>query len=206
MKKSIFKAGKKYTFSDYFELNSPTEEIVAELGYAFSYEVIHLPRSNDYSIDEINKLQQTLYTILPKIIINSEIAKREFLIAPILVEIAKNTASKINVEYALEVDDRLSGSLDYLIQLKQEIIVIEAKKGDLDKGFNQLSAELIALDKYEDDNTSNVLYGAISIGDVWKFGILKRQEKQISKDINSYTIPADIEKVFSILMGILTKT
>ncbi|MCP4399353.1 MAG: hypothetical protein GY801_18875, partial [bacterium] len=47
MKKSIFKEGKKYTFSDYFDLNYPTEEIVEELGYSFSLEVITLPESED---------------------------------------------------------------------------------------------------------------------------------------------------------------
>jgi len=127
----------------------------------------------------IRELSTGTSLILPKITINSEIAKREFLIAPILVEIAKNTDSKINVEYPIEIDDRLSGSLDYLICSKQELIVIEAKKGDLEKGFSQLSTELIALDKYEENNAGNMLYGAITIGDVWKFGILKRDKQHI---------------------------
>ena len=196
--------GKKYTFSDYFELNNSTEEIVEELGYSFSHAVINLPQSKDYKVDDIKKLQDTFYTILPRITINSEIAKRDFLIAPILVEIVRNTESKINVEYAIEIDSRLSGSLDYLIRLKQELIVIEAKRGDLDRGFNQLSAELIALDKYEENKVSNRLYGAITIGDVWRFGILERKKRHIIKDINSFTIPGDLEKVFSILLGILT--
>ncbi len=203
MKKSIFKEGKKYTFSDYFEMNNPTEEIVGEFGYSFSYEVINLPQSTDYNIADIKKLQETYYQIFPNISLNSEIAKREFLIAPILTEIVKNTDSKINVEYAIEVDDKLSGSLDYLIRGNQELLVIEAKKGDLDKGFNQLSAQLIALDKYEESDFSHILYGAITIGEVWKFAILNRTEKKILKDINSYTIPAEVEKVFSILMGLL---
>lgn len=34
MKKSIFKENKKYTFSDYFDMNHPTEEIVGEFGYS----------------------------------------------------------------------------------------------------------------------------------------------------------------------------
>ncbi len=203
MKKSIFKEGKKYTFSDYFEMNNPTEEIVGEFGYSFSYEVINLPQSTDYNIADIKKLQETYYQIFPNISLNSEIAKREFLIAPILTEIVKNTDSKINVEYAIEVDDKLSGSLDYLIRGNQELLVIEAKKGDLDKGFNQLSAQLIALDKYEENDFNYILYGAITIGEVWKFAILNRTEKKILKDINSYTIPAEVEKVFSILMGLL---
>ncbi|MCK5522374.1 MAG: hypothetical protein KAI83_04490 [Thiomargarita sp.] len=203
MKKSIFKEGKKYTFSDYFEMNNPTEEIVGEFGYSFSYEVINLPQSTDYNIAEIKKLQETYYQILPKISLNSEMAKREFLIAPILIEIAKNTDSKINVEYAIEVDDKLSGSLDYLIRSNQELLIIEAKEGDLDKGFNQLSAQLIALDKYEESDFGHILYGAITIGEVWKFGMLNRTEKKMMKDINSYTIPAEVEKVFSILMGLV---
>jgi len=203
MKKSIFKEGKKYTFSDYFEMNNPTEEIVGEFGYSFSYEVISLPQSTDYNITDIKNLQETYYQFLPKIFFNSEMAKREFLIAPILIEVAKNTDSKINVEYAIEVDDKLSGSLDYLIRSNQELLVIEAKRGDLDKGFNQLSAQLIALDKYEEGDFGNILYGAITIGEVWKFGTLNRSEKQIIKDINSYTIPSEVEKVFSILMGLV---
>ncbi len=203
MKKSIFQEGKKYTFSDYFEMNNPTEEIVGEFGYSFSYDVINLPQSTDYNMADIKTLQETYYQIIPKISLNSEIAKREFLIAPILIEIAKNTNSKIKVEYAIEVDDKLSGSLDYLICSNQELLIIEAKKGDLDKGFNQLSAQLIALDKYEDSDFGNMLYGAITIGEVWKFATLNRTEKQITKDINSYTIPSEVDKVFSILMGIV---
>jgi hypothetical protein len=203
MKKSIFKEGKKYIFSDYFEMNNPTEEIVGEFGYSFSYDVINLPQSTDYHKADIKTLQETYYQIIPKISLNSEIAKREFLIAPILTEIAKNTNSKIKVEYAIEVDDKLSGSLDYLICSNQELLIIEAKKGDLDKGFNQLSAQLIALDKYEDSDFGHKLYGAITIGEVWKFATLNRTEKQITKDINSYTIPSEVDKVFSILMGIV---
>lgn len=203
MKKSIFKEGKKYTFNDYFEMNNPTEEIVGEFGYSFSYQVINLPQSTDYQVADIKTLRETYYQILPKISLNSEIAKREFLIAPILTEIARNTDSKINVEYTIEVDDKLSGVLDYLIRSNQELLIIEAKKGDLDKGFNQLSAQLIALDKSEDSDFGNILYGAITIGEVWKFATLNRSEKHIMKDINSYTIPSEVEKVFSILMGLV---
>lgn len=202
MKRSTFREGKKYTFSDYFDMNNPTEEIVGEFGYSFSLEAIDLPQSDSYDKEIVRNLKETYYSILPKITLTSEIAKREFLIAPILLEIVKTTESKIYVEYPIELDDKLSGLLDYLIRSKQELIVIEAKKGDLDKGFNQLSAELIALDKYE-DNGLPIIYGAITVGDIWRFGILKRKEKHIIKDIHSYRIPEDTENVFSILRGIV---
>jgi len=204
MKKKILTKERRYTFSDYFDLNNPTDEIVEELGYSFSYEVLDLPRSNNYNVLDVKRLQDTFYTIYSKVIINSEIAKREFLIAPILVELAKNTDSKINVEYPIEVNDKLCGSLDYLIRSRQELIVIEAKKGDLDKGFTQLSAELIALDKYEGTNVGKILYGAITIGDVWKFGLLDRCRQHITKDIDSYAVPGNLETILSILVGIVT--
>ena len=65
---------------------------------------------------------------------------------------------------------------DCLVRNKQELIVIEAKKSALDKGFNQLAAELIALDKYEDDS-DGILYGAVTIGEMWGFCTLDRKEK-----------------------------
>lgn len=43
------------------------------------------------------------------------------------------------------------------MRFKQELIIIEAKNGDLDKGFNQLAAEMIALDQYEDSHVPKVL-------------------------------------------------
>jgi len=203
MIKSIFKKDKKYTFSDYFELNNPTEEIVAEFGYSLSTEILQLPMDNSVDKQIIKNLQETYYEILPKITLNSEIAKRDFLIAPLLLEMIRHCDAKINVEYPIEIDDKLGGFLDYLIRSSQELIVIEAKKGDLDKGFNQLAVELIALDQYESENSPELLYGAVTIGEIWRFGVLKRKDKVIVKDIHSQRIPEDTGKVFSILLGIL---
>jgi hypothetical protein len=202
MKKSIFKEGKKYTFSDYFFLPNPIEEIVAELGYAYSLEVLQLPKSETCNVDSVNTLKENYYKVLPKISLNSETAKREFLIAPVLFELAKATDSKINVEYPIEIDEKLSGYLDYLVRSKQELIVIEAKKGDIDKGFNQLAAELIALDKYEDE-TDGLLYGVVTIGEMWVFSVLDRKNKKITRDMHNYTIPEDVEDIFRILVGII---
>jgi hypothetical protein len=141
MKKIIFKENKKYTFSDYFEMNHPTKEIVAEFGYSFAFEVLELPKYTDYDKDFIKNIQETFYTILPKINLNSEMAKREFLVAPLLIEIARTSNIVINIEYSLDVNEKLSGLLDYFLVANQELIIIEAKKKDIDSGFNQLVAK-----------------------------------------------------------------
>jgi hypothetical protein len=48
-----------------------------------------------------------------------------------------------------------------------------------------------------------LLYGAITLGDFWKFAILDRDKKQLIKDIDAYTVPHNTDEVFAILMGIL---
>lgn len=176
MGKLNFKEGKKYTFSDYFDFNNPP--IANEFGYQFETQRLDFTPAKALNVSEIKKLQDVFYENLPKITLNSEMAKRDFMIAPLLWEIIRHVKAKINVEYPIEIDDKLGGLLDYLICSEQEIIVIEAKKGDVEKGFNQLIAELIAMDKYQSDNESlEFLYGAVSIGELWRFGILNRQAK-----------------------------
>lgn len=205
MPRKIFKEGKKYTFSDYFEMGNPIEEILSELGYAFSTQVIDLPKNTNFDKKVVESIRASYYLLLPKISLNSEIAKRELMIAPLLHEVIKIIDVKLNIEYPIDIDDRLSGTIDYLLRSRQDLIVIEAKKGDLEKGFNQLAAEMIAVDKYEDSSSPSVLYGAITIGEVWRFAILERSNKSLIKDIHTFRFPEDLEDIFSILKGILTK-
>ncbi len=204
MGKLNFKEGKKYTFIDYFDFNNPPEEIANEFGYQFDTQILEFPLAKELESSEIKKLQATFYENLPKITLNSEMAKRDFMIAPLLWEIIRHVKAKINVEYPIEIDDKLGGILDYLIYSEQEIIIIEAKTGDMEKGFNQLIAELIAMDKYQSDNES-YLYGAVSIGELWRFALLNRKGKNILRDLHTYRVPEDIEELFSIIIGILKK-
>lgn len=203
MKKSIFNEGQKYTFSDYFNMPNATEEIAAALGYGFQTSALNLPKNCHFDSEIIERLNALYYAIIPKINFNSELAKREFLIAPLLIELTRQTDIKIEVEYPIYCNEKLAGSLDYLLTSKQDLIVIEAKKKDLDSGFNQLAAELIALDDYEDNAEITTLYGAVTLGEIWKFATLERKTRLLCKDINSYVIPTHTEEVFAILMGIM---
>jgi hypothetical protein len=205
MPKTIFKKDKKYTFSDYFEMRNPTAEIVAELGYSFVTQNLTLPKSEEIDETLIENLRTSYYAIIPKISVNSEAAKREVMIAPLLQSVIRTVDATLNIEYAIEVDDKLSGWIDYFFQAKQTCIVIEAKKGDLEQGFNQLAAEMIAVDKYEDNDFSNIIYGAISIGEVWRFALLERKSKNLVKDIHTFRFPEDLSDIFSILKGILSR-
>lgn len=202
MSKSIFQEDKRYSFSDYFNMSNPIDEIVAELGYQLDFEEIKFRLASNIEQSIVDKLKNNYYQLLPKITINSETAKREFMIAPLLYEVILRIDAKLNIEYPIDIDNKLNGVIDYLISSQQELIVIEAKKGDLDRGFNQLAAEMIALDKYEENDFPEILYGALTIGEVWRFSILKRREKRIIKDLNLFRFPQDIKDILSILLGI----
>ncbi|HEY9701799.1 MAG TPA: hypothetical protein V6C58_05105 [Allocoleopsis sp.] len=206
MPKNILKPGKKYTFSDYFYLSNPPEEIVKELGYLLTIEKLNFPSSKEPNKDQelIDNLRSTYYLLIPKVSLNSEIAKRELIIAPLLHGVIRKIDVRLNIEYTIEIDDRLSGTIDYLLRSQQQLIVIEAKKGDLEKGFTQLAIEMIALDQYEDDDFPHIIYGVITIGEVWRFAILNRQEKTIIKDIHTFRFPEDLEEIFSRIKGILS--
>ncbi|HEY9664335.1 MAG TPA: hypothetical protein V6C65_38315, partial [Allocoleopsis sp.] len=67
--------------------------------------------------------------------------------------------------------------------------------------FTQLAVELIALDRWTDSDAPT-LYGTVTTGDTWKFGLLQRQEKRVYKDINTYAVPSDLNQVLAILFGI----
>ncbi len=204
--KSIFTEGKKYTFSDYFELGNPTDEIINALGYSFFTQPLDLPRKNNISPELINRLSTVYYSILPKISVNSEIAKREVMIAPVLHAVIQYINARLNIEYSVSINDKLSGTIDYLFRSSQELIVIEAKKGDLDRGFNQLAAEMIAMDLYEEEQTDLTrVYGAITIGEVWRFAVLEREKKHLIKDIHTFRFPEDLHDLLSILSGMLEK-
>jgi hypothetical protein len=197
----ILKKDKSYSFSDYFDLNYPTEDIVAELGYKYQLTQLSLPHS--VVGHPLTTLQAMFYKKLPYISLTSETAKREVMIAPILLELLDEIEVKIDIEYPIYVNEHLKGNLDYWLRSSQEFLVVEAKKADMEKGFTQLAVELIAMDQYlEGSNTE--LYGAITVGDVWRFGKLDREHKHLKKDIDAFRIPLDIEELFQVLIGILT--
>ena len=192
-----------YTFSDYFNLNVDVEQLIGYFGYHFQIEALKLTKGK-IDVAKTLEIQRDMEIGLPKISLNSEVARREFLIAPVLWELMKTTDAKLKVEYPLQVDDKLKGTLDYFIQSESKLLIVEAKNADPQRGFNQLATELIALDKWLEDDSRRI-YGAVSLGNFWQFSILNRQEKRIVQDVNSYTVPTDIENLLQILVGILAE-
>jgi hypothetical protein len=199
----IIQPDQSYSFADYFKLNSDPEEILGYFGYSFQLKPLELPRAKQ-ELERLEDLKQRLHESLPYISLTSEAARREFLIAPVLMELIHYTQARLKVEYSLIVNDQLKGTLDYYLQSERQLLVIEAKNADLQKGFTQLGVELIAIDQWS-PTSSPILYGAVSIGNIWQFGVLNRQDKQILQDVNLYRVPADLEDLLRILVAVLGK-
>jgi hypothetical protein len=197
----ILNPGNSYNFSKFFELSFDPEDILAELGYGLARSPLTFPTAI-LPFDPL-PLQQTISQNLTFVDLTSETARREVIIAPILLELCRLTHAKLKIEYPIAVNDQLKGTLDYYIQSQQALLVVEAKNADISKGFTQLAVELIALDQWTTLNVP-VLYGAVTTGDIWKFGKLQRQQRQIEQDINLYRVPADLAELLEIFVGILT--
>lgn len=188
------------SFADYFKLNLDIDEVVAQFGYAFQAEAAILPRTAR-PLPWYADLYARLESSLPYLSLTSKTARREFLIAPVLLDLARYLHVKIKVEFALDVSQQLRGNLDYLIQGHNQFLVVEAKNADLQRGFTQLAVELIALAQWT--GVSTPLYGAVSIGNVWQFGILHPATSRIIQDVNIFRVPADLHELLLILVAIL---
>jgi hypothetical protein len=196
----VLKDTESYTFRSYFEMNAEPEEILADLGYKLQTGRLNLPVSQA-EMPWLAGLQERLERSLTVVSLTSETARRETLVAPILFEVAMHCQAQLRIEYPLSVSDWLKGTLDYLLRLSQNMVVIEAKKDDLTRGFTQLSAEMIALAQ---DRELAVVYGAVTIGDVWRFGQLDVGTHCITQDLKLLTVPDELERVARLLVGILT--
>ncbi|KAM3092774.1 hypothetical protein ACKFKG_21405 [Phormidesmis sp. 146-35] len=198
----ILQPDQSYTFRSYFEMPFEPDDILAEFGFSLVRASLMLPQFVA-GLDRLQDLKLRIEESLPLVRLTSEAARRELLIAPILIDVIHYTRAQLRIEYPLNVTEQLKGTLDYYLQAAQKLLVIEAKNADLTRGFTQLAVELIALDRWTDSEQS-VFYGAVSTGDIWQFGSLDRASKQIHQDLNLYRVPADLEALLRILVGILS--
>jgi len=195
----ILRKEESYTFAKYFELAYDIEDILADLDCSFERTLLDLPKT-DQVIPEINELRQQILDGIQYVSITSEQARREFLIAPIIRQICRQTHKRVRVEYPINVNDWLKGTLDYYFP---DLLVIEAKRDNLDNGFTQLAVELIALDQWTNSDIP-ILYGAVTTGNDWRFGKFHRQQRQIIQDIKLYRVPEELEILIGILIGLLS--
>lgn len=199
MTSNILKPGVACTFSQYFDLPFTIDDILAEFGCTIERTSLDLPRKP--LTESLELLKKELQRNQNRIELVNEMARREALIGPILFEVAERANQRINVEYSIAVNEHLRGTLDYYIA-SQNLVVIEAKQSDLVRGFTQLSIELIALDQWTRSPTP-FLYGAVTTGEDWRFGVFDRSRKVVQQDSRRLSVPQELVELVEILTYIL---
>jgi hypothetical protein len=99
-------------------------------------------------------------------------------------------------DFTIDIDAGLNGVCDFLLTRSTNeliieapaIIIIEAKKGELNAGWGQCTAEMIAAQKFNSANGQEVptIYGSVTTGTQWQF--LKLTGKDLTIDVTEYSL------------------
>ncbi len=120
------------------------------------------------------------------------------IIAPILIDLKRQNKEQINIfsgiDFTVETEKGLNGICDFLITKSPEmlimtspaIIIVEAKKENLNLGLGECIAGMIAarIFNQQEGNNITIIYGAITSGTNWGFWQLK--EQNIIIDLTEY--------------------
>lgn len=144
--------------------------------------------------------------------INTEKARSEMIISPILLEVRRKFKGEISlfsgVDFTVDAQQGLNGFCDFIISSSKEqlfvrapvITLVETKNENLKAGLAQCIAEMVAAQLFNEQQGNQIkkIYGVITIGTIWQF--LKLEGKVISIDLSEYYIK-DINKILGILVN-----
>jgi hypothetical protein len=143
--------------------------------------------------------------------INTEKARAELIIAPVLLEVRRMLNFQIGFfsgsEFNVDLQAGLSGYCDYILTASKEsyeirtpvVTLAEAKNESIKSGLGQCIAQMVAAQLFNQRNGEAIesIYGAVTTGTDWKF--LKLIDKTTWIDKRDYFI-----NEVSQILGILT--
>jgi hypothetical protein len=147
-------------------------------------------------------------------VLNTEKAKSEFIIAPILYEIARKNITSVTFfsGYSLDVnkDLGLKGFCDFLFSKVPDSLfvnapifcIVEAKNDNLEKGIPQCVAEMFAARMLNEREKKpiDIIYGCVTTGYQWQF--LKLEGQIVQQDTTIYSL-IEINAVLGILQSMI---
>lgn len=159
-------------------------------------------------------LKETLrYQVPLATSINTEKARSELIVTPVLVEVIKILNQEVSLFSGIELNvDKsrgLNGVCDYIISLSPEqlfldaplITIVEAKNDNLKAGLGQCISEMLAAQLYNENKGNNMdVYGVVTTGSLWNF--LKLTEKTVSIDVEEYHI-SNAGKILGIFISMI---
>jgi hypothetical protein len=162
-------------------------------------------------------LSELLYMSAPfAATLGTEKVRSELIVAPLLFELRELLHRQIGLfsgtDFNIDVESGLNGVCDFLLtqspnQLIIEapaIVLIEAKKGELNAGWGQCAAEMVAAQKFNLANGQEIatIYGSVTTGTQWQF--LKLTGQDLTIDVTEYSLDP-IERILGILKWMVDK-
>jgi hypothetical protein len=156
-------------------------------------------------------LSGTLARYLPLAVnVNTEKARTELMIAPVLVEFKLLHRDRISlfsgVEFTVDEKDGLKGRCDYILARSPEqlaldapvCVLVEAKNENIVGGIPQCLAEMVAAQRFNQraGKPLESIYGIVTTGVLWRF--LKLEGVKARVDSVEYPIQSP-RKIFGIL-------
>jgi hypothetical protein len=190
---------------------------VKRIQEVFQVELVEQPAlfSNVEPGEVSQLLRETLVENVPLAIsINTEKARSELIIAPVLVAVRQLFDRKISlfsgIELTVDKDKELTGFCDFIISQSPEqlflksplIVIVEAKNENIMSGLGQCMAEMIASKFYNEKAGVSLakLYGGVTSGNLWKF--VKLENNIIYVDLDDYSIK-EVSKIMGILSAMI---
>jgi hypothetical protein len=156
-----------------------------------------------------------LTTLLQKsaplaVTLGTEKVRSELIIAPLLFEFRELLDCQVSffsgADFTIDLESGLNGVCDFLLTKSTSevnieapaIIIIEAKKGELNAGWGQCAAEMVAAQKFNSINGHEVptIYGSVTTGTMWQF--LKLTGQVLTIDVTEYSLQP-IDRILGIL-------
>ena len=144
---------------------------------------------------------------------NTEKARSELLITPILLEVRRQCDLGFfsGVEFTVDADQGLNGFCDYLLTASKElyeirqpvVTLVEAKNENIKSGLGQCIAEMVAAQLFNQRAGRSVpVQGGVATGTEWKF--LKLSGQQFNIDQRIYFI-VELPQILGILAAPFAK-
>jgi hypothetical protein len=148
------------------------------------------------------------------IAVGTEKAKSELIIAPTLLEVKRLLNRQISVfsgtDFTVDIAAGLNGVCDFLISRSPEqfeieapaIMLVEAKRDNINSGLGQCIAEMVAAQRFNEINNNSIstIYGSVTSGTAWRF--LKLEGQIVTIDVSDYPFPP-VQTILGMLVWML---
>ena len=151
-----------------------------------------------------------------QLLVESEKARNEFIIAPILVAVREMSGNRVAIfsgeRFDVDPAEGLGGECGFLLTLSAAvpilrapvITVVEAKWQDIAGGLGQCAAQMIAARRFDLRHGRPVerVYGCVTTGELWQF--LRLEGTSVTYDTHRYHLQ-NLDQVLAALLSIVAE-